>query len=172
MSAVIGIGNEHRHDDGFGPAVVAYLRSLPERCRAGVRLVVSDGEPARLIEAWSGAHLVVLVDTVLVNTVPGDTVLGTPVGRWRELRDAEIAQWPATSSHRMSVAQTIALARALDRLPPAVIVLAAVGADFGHGVGLSPALAAAVAPVAARAAELAGCAVRSAPTPPGGHSHR
>ena len=58
---VIGVGNEFRRDDGAGPAVVAALHDLaPE----GVRLVVTDGEPARLVEAWTGAALAVVVDAV------------------------------------------------------------------------------------------------------------
>ncbi len=148
MRVVIGIGNEHRRDDGFGPAVIARLLGLPTAREAGLRLAVSDGEPARLIEAWSGAELVVLVDTARG---------GAPAGAWAELNVAEIVDWPATSSHRVSLVDTIALARALDRLPPTVVVLAAVGADFGYGTGLSPALAEAVEPVAARAAQLASC---------------
>ena len=40
---VIGVGNEFRHDDGIGPAVVARLRG---QAPAAVDLLVSDGEPA------------------------------------------------------------------------------------------------------------------------------
>lgn len=45
---VIGVGNEFRRDDGAGPAVVGQLR---DRVPPGVELVITDGEPARLIEA-------------------------------------------------------------------------------------------------------------------------
>ena len=58
---VIGVGNEFRRDDGAGPAVVAGLRDLAP---PSVRLVVTDGEPTRLIEAWAGAALAVVVDAV------------------------------------------------------------------------------------------------------------
>ena len=58
---VIGVGNEFRRDDGAGPAVVARLRDLAP---PGVRLVITDGEPTRLIEAWAGAALAVVVDAV------------------------------------------------------------------------------------------------------------
>jgi hypothetical protein len=51
---VIGVGNEFRRDDGAGPAVVAKLRDLAS---PGVELVTMDGEPTRLIEAWTGAAL-------------------------------------------------------------------------------------------------------------------
>ena len=58
---VIGVGNDFRRDDGAGPAVVARLRDLVP---PGIRLVVTDGEPTRLIEAWTGAALAVVVDAV------------------------------------------------------------------------------------------------------------
>ncbi len=49
-AVVIGIGNEFRRDDGAGPAVIGQLRG---RAPAGVRLVITDGEPTRLIDAWT-----------------------------------------------------------------------------------------------------------------------
>ena len=58
---VIGVGNEFRRDDGAGPAVVGRLRDLVP---PGVELVITDGEPTRLVEAWTGAALAVVVDAV------------------------------------------------------------------------------------------------------------
>ena len=58
---VIGVGNEFRRDDGAGPAVVTSLRG---QVPPGVDLVLTDGEPTRLIEAWTGAALAVVVDAV------------------------------------------------------------------------------------------------------------
>src|SRR5215475_4772024 len=68
-AVVIGVGNEFRREDGAGPAVVARLRGkLPD----DVCLLVSDGEPTRLIEAWAGAPLAVIVDAVRTEpAVPG-----------------------------------------------------------------------------------------------------
>jgi Ni,Fe-hydrogenase maturation factor len=66
---VIGVGNQFRHDDGAGPAVIERLRGqLPGE----VELVVTDGDAVRLIEAWSGASLAVVVDAVRADPpVPG-----------------------------------------------------------------------------------------------------
>jgi signal transduction histidine kinase len=44
-----------------GPAVVGRLRGLVP---PGVYLVITDGEPTRLIEAWTGAALAVVADAV------------------------------------------------------------------------------------------------------------
>jgi hydrogenase maturation protease len=81
-TAVIGVGNEYRRDDGVGPAVVARLAQLelPQ-----VALIVSDGEPSQLIDAWVGTELAVLIDAVLcAPPEPGRvhrTSLGTLPGR-------------------------------------------------------------------------------------------
>ena len=66
---MIGVGNQFRHDDGAGPAVIERLRGqLPGE----VELVVTDGDAVRLIEAWSGASLAVVVDAVRADPpVPG-----------------------------------------------------------------------------------------------------
>ena len=67
---VIGVGNEYRRDDGIGPALIATLEDsgLPE-----VQLIVSDGDPARLIDDWAGAPLAVVVDAVLCEpSTPGE----------------------------------------------------------------------------------------------------
>ena len=58
MVVVIGVGNEFRRDDAASPAVVTSLRG---RVPPGVELVLTDGEPTRLIEAWTAAALAVLV---------------------------------------------------------------------------------------------------------------
>jgi len=132
---VIGVGNEFRRDDGAGPAVVARLRDLAP---PGVRLVVTDGEPARLIEAWAGAALAVVVDAVRAQPSRPGTVHrfvvdrpGTGPGR------------PA-SSHGLGLDDAISLAVALDRMPARLIVHAIEAADLTQGPGLTPPVGAAV----------------------------
>ena len=138
-AVVIGIGNEFRRDDGAGPAVIGQLRG---RVPAGVRLVVTDGEPTRLIDAWTGAALAVLVDAVRAQPPhPGQ------VHRF-------VVDWPGTaagqaaSSHGFGLDDAIALAVALDRMPGRLIVHAIEAADLTQGPGLTPAVAAAVEIVA------------------------
>jgi len=134
-AVVIGVGNEFRRDDGAGPAVIARLRDLAP---PGVRLVVTDGEPARLVEAWTGAALAVVVDAVRAEPPhPGKIhrfVLDQPrTGTRRE-----------ASSHGLGLDDAIALAMALDRMPGQLIVHAIEAADLTQGPGLSPPVAAAV----------------------------
>ena len=107
---VIGVGNEFRRDDGAGPAVVERLRDLVP---SGVGLVITDGKPTRLIEAWTGAALAVVVDAVRAQPPhPGRVHRfvvdrpGTDAGR-------------TASSHGFGLDEAIALALALDRMPAA-----------------------------------------------------
>jgi hydrogenase maturation protease len=149
---VIGVGNPFRRDDGFGPMVVAELAGQrPDDCRlSGVDLLASDGEPTGMLELWTGAELAVVVDAVHDQG-------GHPGQRYElVLDDLEgLADNRAASSHGISLGDTVALGRALDRLPRRLVVLAVAGREFGFGVGLTPHVAAAVQPTVRRACELA-----------------
>ena len=136
--AVIGVGNEFRRDDGAGPAVVARLRGLTP---PWVRLVITDGEPARLVEAWTGAALAVVVDAVRADPPRPGRVHRFVLDRPRPLDHQ-------ASSHGLGLDDAVALAVALDRMPGRLIVHAIEAADLGQGPGLTPPVAAAVAAVA------------------------
>lgn len=147
--AVIGVGNEYRHDDGVGWAVVARLaeRSEQRPLPSGTVLRVCDGDPARLITLWEGADLAVVVDAAHAH--PGDP------GRVHRLElDADRLTPPggATSSHGLGLGEAVELARELDRLPRRLVVYAVEGADTSQGTGLSAPVAAVVAPLAERIA--------------------
>jgi hydrogenase maturation protease len=136
---VIGVGNEYRRDDGAGPAVVARLRGrVPPR----VELMLTDGEPTRLIEAWTGTALAVVIDAVRADPPrPGRVhrfVLGRPIGG------------PArtASSHGFGLDDAVRLALALDRMPGRLVVHAIEADDLSQGTGLTPLVAAAVGDVA------------------------
>jgi hydrogenase maturation protease len=133
---VIGVGNEYRRDDGIGPALVAALERLAP---AGVRVVVSDGEPVRLIEEWAGAPLAVLVDAVVCEPSSPGTVHRT------DLADpgAGLGSVPA-SSHSLGIPDALRLAAALDRAPDRLVVYAVEAADLGFGTELSREVAAAL----------------------------
>jgi hydrogenase maturation protease len=133
---VIGVGNEFRRDDGVGPEVLSRLRQ--HEAGGAVDLVSSDGEPTRLIEAWTGAALAVVVDAVLADP--------PSPGRLRRivLGQGDSADARQVSSHGLGLGEAIGLARALGRMPDRLIIHAVEAADVGHGVGLTPAVAAAV----------------------------
>jgi len=137
---VIGVGNEFRRDDGIGPEVVSRLRG---QTAGGVQLTISDGEPTRMIEAWTGASLAVVIDAVLADPpVPGRL-------HRMDLDRTDSADSRPVSSHGLGLGDAVGLARALDRMPERLIVHAVEAADLGQGTGLSPAVAAAADAVTA-----------------------
>lgn len=138
-SIVIGIGNEYRRDDGVGLVVAERLRS---RVPAGVEVVGCELEPSRLIDAWEGAELALVVDAVHSGAEPGT------LHRF----DAGEAPVPAAvfrpSTHAFGVGEAVELSRALGTLPARVVLFGVEGEEFAAGEGLTPPVEAAVEPVA------------------------
>ncbi|HXZ76239.1 MAG TPA: hydrogenase maturation protease [Streptosporangiaceae bacterium] len=138
-AVVIGIGNPFRNDDGIGPAVAA---EVGEQRLPGVRVVISDGEPAGLLEAWSGADLAVVVDAI--HQVPG-----SPGSIHRLTADQLETGGTTASSHGLGVPDALRLGQALGRLPRHVVIFAVEAADTGAGTELSKPVAAALPEVVA-----------------------
>ena len=143
----VGVGNVYRSDDGVGLAVAERLReTAPD-----IEVVTCEQEPLRLLDAWNGADLALVVDAVSSGARPGT------VHRF----DASEQPVPATvfrgSTHALGVGDAIELARTLGRLPTRVLVFGIEGERFSAGDRLSPAVAAAVEPLAAELGEEARC---------------
>lgn len=96
-----------------------------------------------MIEAWTGAILAVVVDAVVADPPAPGRMHRFVIGR------DEAAGGNAVSSHGLGVAEAVGLAAALGRMPDRLIIHAVEAADVGHGVGLSPAVAAAAAALTA-----------------------
>ena len=143
---VIGVGNLYRRDDGVGPAIAERLRG-----RRDVEVATCEQEPSRLLDAWAGADLALVVDAVASGAEPGT------VHRFDASERAVPSSVFRGSTHAFGVGEVIELARALGRLPGRVIVYGVEGAEFAAGDGLSPAVAAAVGPLAAELIDEAGC---------------
>lgn len=126
---IIGVGNRWRGDDAAGLEVARRLRAAAS---AGVRVIEREGEPVDLLEEWSGAEQVIVIDAVSSGAVPGtihrvdarETKL--PLERFRG------------SSHALGVAQAVELGRALGRLPPELVVIGVEARRFTAGEGLTP----------------------------------
>ena len=148
---VIGVGNPFRRDDGVGVAVVERLRPLLP-LTWGVEVKALDGEPTRIIDGWRDAGLAVVVDAGRRDAAPG-TVTRIEVGAATGETEPVLACRGASSTHGAGLAQAIALARALGRLPGRLVVYAVEGGDFGDGPGLSPAVEAALDALVVRVRE-------------------
>lgn len=145
-AVVIGVGNCYRRDDGIGLAAAAEIerQHLP-----GVRVVMSDGEPAGLLEAWAGLDLAIVVDAVRCE-------LATP-GRMHRWPAGQVERGGTASSHGLGIPDALDLGRVLDRCPRRVVLFTVEAADLRPGTGLSRAVATSLPDVvAAIAAELRG----------------
>jgi len=128
---VIGCGNRDRSDDGAGVMVAERVREL------GVQAEISSGESLALIEAWSQADDVVLVDAV---------VTGAPVGKVWLWDGGQVTTQGSISisTHGYGVAEAIKLARILDRLPKRLRLFGIEGRLFDFGSEISAEVIAAV----------------------------
>ena len=131
---VIGIGNTYRGDDGVGHAAgQALMRLLP-----GTEVLLLDGESTRLVDAWTGRRLAIVLDAVRRGDPPG-TVHRLQVGT-----DPLPAASRHPSSHGAGLESAVALGQALGRNPGTVIIYGIEPADLTEGHGLSEPVAAAL----------------------------
>jgi hydrogenase maturation protease len=141
---LIGIGHEYRRDDGVGLVIA---RELEKRALPGTAIVEAAGGGMALIESWWGAERVFLVDAVSS---------GGQAGTVHRL-DAKAQALPAGlfpySTHGWGLAETLALTRVLDPLPPQFIIYGIEGGNFGWGRGLTAAVAGAARQVIERLTE-------------------
>lgn len=138
---IIGVGNPYRGDDEAGLVVVQRLRP---RLR-GVEVLESDGEPTRLLDAWDGAFLAIVVDAVHSHNAPAGHVHRFDIG-------PEGLEFPESlpSTHGMGPGDAIGLGRALGRLPDRLIVYGIEAYEFDEGASLTPPVAAAIEEVVER----------------------
>lgn len=127
---VIGVGNLYRSDDAVG---LIAARQIAAKHLPDVEVIEASGEGAALIDTWQNADKVILIDAVHAErgAMPGT------IFRF----DARAKSLPVNffhySTHAFSVAEAVELARALNRLPPQLIVFGVEGKTFQAGVGLS-----------------------------------
>jgi hydrogenase maturation protease len=139
----IGIGNPLRGDDAAGLLAARALRALEPR---GIEVLELEGEPLGLIEAWEGAASVAVADAVASDGRPGE------VRRVNAAAGPLPAAMAGASTHAMGLAEAIELARALERLPPLLVVYGIGAAGFETGFEPGPAVRAAALRVAGAAA--------------------
>ena len=150
-TVVIGVGNAYRGDDAAGREVA---RLVQERLPEELDVVVCELEPTRLIDAWDGAELAVLVDAVSSGAEPGT------VHRFDATSEALPSREFRSSTHALGIGETIELARAIGRLPSRVVVFGIEGEVFGSGSGLSDRAEEGVERAVELVLEEAGCTTR------------
>jgi hydrogenase maturation protease len=131
------VGSEYRRDDGAGPEVAR--RTALEA--PGTRDIGPIVDPLDLLGRWDDADLAVVIDAVRSGARPGSV-------RVVDLTTESPGPSP-TSTHGIGLTGVLRLAQTIDQAPARVVVVGIEGDDFGRGVGLSPAVDAAI-PVAVR----------------------
>jgi len=128
---VIGIGNEYRSDDAAGLVVARRLRQLS---LGNITVIEESGEGTDLMESWKGADTVIIVDAASSGAKPGTI----------HRIDARAQRIPTGllrySTHAFSVGEAVELARAMNRLPPRMVVYGVEGERFDEGTVLSRAV--------------------------------
>ena len=127
-----GIGNELRHDDGAGAAVVQRVAERVRHRDAALTCVVPLGEPLDLLGVWDDCDLAVVVDATHSGAPPGSI-------RVLELAAARVRadDRSANSTHGLGVASVLRLARVVGHAPRRVVLVGIEGDDFSVGEGLT-----------------------------------
>ena len=133
-TVIIGVGNRDRGDDGIGLVVAEGLRA---RVAGNLRVVEESRDGAAILEAFSGADELILVDAA-ESRMPAGTIHRIDVATEPVPRDLL-----RLSSHAFGAAEAIELGRALGMLPGRAIVYGIVGANFSAGAEMHPAVRAA-----------------------------
>jgi len=132
LPLVIGVGNDHRGDDGSGLEVA---RALRLRLAGKARVAECRTEGIALLELWRDADRVVVVDAVVSGGAPG-TVQRIEVGD-----GFSPGFHSATSTHGLSLAEAVALGRGLGCLPRHLVIYGIEVEGVAVGTGLSLAAA-------------------------------
>lgn len=145
---VAGIGSMCRCDDAAG---IIIARKLASRAPRGIDIAESSGDGSVLMELWRGRETVIVAGAIASDARPGTIYrfvangAGGPNGAERT-SSAERAggagadEIPAgffIPPDAFGLGEAVELGRALDDLPPRLIIYGVRGKNFGHGIGIS-----------------------------------
>ena len=117
---ILGCGNDDRSDDAAGLLVARRLRQL------GIDAHEHRGDALELLEAWNGAHEVVVVDAIVSGAAPGTVI------RWDAAAPLAAGEFQC-STHDLGLAEAVELARVLGRLPAKLTIYGIEAKSFERG---------------------------------------
>lgn len=129
MILVIGIGTPDHGDDAAGLLVAEHIRAASSPRTVTVRELV--GDQLGLLDLWTGAREVYVIDAVRSGGPPGAVYRFDGAQRLG-------AQFTNPSTHAFSLADVIELARAMDRVPPRLVGYGIEGTHWQLGDPVSP----------------------------------
>ncbi len=137
---VIGVGNRYGGDDRAG---LAAADRLGEAAGAPVALLDNIAGGTDLIDVWADADTVILIDAArsggAAGTIHRLEVRADDPAR-QVVRVLGAGRTLGGSTHGLGVAEAVALARTLGRLPRRLVIVGIEGARFDAGEALSPAV--------------------------------
>lgn len=131
VTLIIGVGNEYRRDDGIGLIIARKIQKLKI---PNIIIKEESGEGAALIDAWQGFENVTIVDAVSSGAKPG------MIFRIEANKEKLPSKFFHYSTHAFSVAESVELARALNKLPRRLVILGIEGKNFKSGTNISSAV--------------------------------
>lgn len=147
---VAAYGNELAADDSFGPLVAEAVRG---RALAGVEVVTLGMRPMSLLDYLAGRSAVCVVDAASCEDAPPGTLLDMD---FLDANRPRLVYDHALSSHGLSVADELELARQLGTCPKDVWLVAAVANSVEVGRPICEEVLSLVPTAAARIADWAG----------------
>lgn len=138
---IIGCGNFDRGDDAAGLLVVRHLHALGFDA-LGVEIIEHRGETFSLMNCWTGYERVILIDATAPTGTPGQVQV------WKAHADRLPEGTFPCSTHAFGVREAVELARAMNHLPPILLIYGIEGKRFFLGAPPSPEVECAVASVA------------------------
>lgn len=138
---VIGLGNYGRGDDAAG---LLAARRVREARLPHVPVFLCPGDCSRLLEMWSGAEHVLLIDAVSSGADAGT------MHKW-DLKSGRLeSSWFSVSTHAFTLLDAIALAKALKQVPENLWIYGIEGRQFRVNGEISPEVQSAIETVAQR----------------------
>jgi hydrogenase maturation protease len=134
---VLGLGNVLLQDDGFGPTLVDHLRQTWPN-DDDIDFVDGGTVGLGLLSLFAERQAIVILDAFAAGQPPGSVVV-LPDLAWDEAGSA-----PGRSAHEGNASSLLAVAALTGDLPPRLCVIGVEPATIATGVGLSPAVAAAM----------------------------
>lgn len=118
---IIGLGTVDCGDDAAGILVARRLAEL------GFNSIAHTASPIALIDIWKPSDSVIVIDAVLSGAQPGTVYV------WNAYEQDFENSGLRSSTHAFGLADSIKLARALDRLPKSLVIYGIEAADVAAG---------------------------------------
>ena len=124
---VAGMGSMCRCDDAVG---IIIARKIAARAPGRTIIAETTGDGSALIDLWRGRDAVIVAGAIASDARTG------AIYRFNAIEE-EIPAGFFIPPDSFGLCEAIELARALDELPPRLIVYGVRGKNFGHGIGIS-----------------------------------